>query len=165
ASLAIDAEGRAVIGINEDDSVNVLARFDPDGELEVDEIFRFTAPFIFGAENELTHVRVQPDGKILAGGYLNDGLEELRAALVRMEGADLDPTFGGDPVPGEQQYTFDRPEAFLADMTITRDGDLVGVGRRVQHFPHEVESIVFKIDLGDIGTFAELDGSSLRLTG
>ena len=99
-SLALQADGKAVIAGYAWNGANfdfALARFHTDGS--PDETFDGDGVLTttFGASDEAAlAIAIQPDGKILAGGYANlGGINRFAIARYKTNGS-LDTTFDGD---------------------------------------------------------------------
>jgi uncharacterized delta-60 repeat protein len=123
-SVALQSDGKIVVaGVSGNPVVGpdfTLLRYNPDGT--IDSTFgsggRITNDF--PGENEALAVAVQPDGKIIAAGRVNNDMAILR---YDSNGA-LDPTFGVSgqvitDVPGFGQ---------LRSLIIQPDGKIIGVG-------------------------------------
>ena len=176
-SLAIDAAGRAVLDVNEDDGRTSLVRFTTSGLIDAQADFAFAAGGPFNATNEVVRVLPLPDGKLLVGGYFeqttpNGGVGD--AALARLN-ADLSPddSFGDDTLgPGQKRYDLGTDDDRLAALFLADDATAVAVGRTAQLSPAvDYDATVFRVQLGETGApptdppptpdFATLDADGL----
>lgn len=181
-NAVIDPAGRILLGINEDDGVNDLIRFDEQGTLDIDELFRFSVPAGFSLANEVARLLVQSDSKPVLAGYFeqdDSGQSDADTGLARFtEDGSPDSDFGGSPAEGQAGFDLGTDHDFVSDFVITQDGDAVAVGRRFITLPSlNYDGIVFKVDLGDITgppdppdppdppAFDSFDGGVLRLAG
>lgn len=176
-NAALDPAGRVLLGINEDDGVNDLVRFDEAGVLDLDELFRFDVPAGFALSNEVARLRVQPDSKPVFGGYFEvedaGGQADGDAGMARFaQDGSPDAAFGGSPAPGQAAFDLGTQNDFVSDFVITEGGDAVVVGRRFVTLPSlDYDGIVFKVDLGEIlqppdpPPFDSLEAGVLHLSG
>jgi len=100
-SMALQQDGKILIGgvfgsYNSTVRQN-LARLNPDGSLDADFLAAAGTNWISGGENDLgmiTQVAVQPDGRILIGGYFTNVWGAVRRGVARLNSdGSLDPSF------------------------------------------------------------------------
>ncbi|CAN5510595.1 hypothetical protein BH10ACI1_BH10ACI1_03810 [soil metagenome] len=121
ASVAVQTDGKIVVGGSSDGDF-ALARYNTDGSL--DTTFGtggkvVTAVSIF--EDYILAIAIQPDGKIVAVGYANNGAnDDIAIARYNSDGS-LDVTFDGDSGTGNGKFT-----------TAVGAGDDFGFGVAVQ---------------------------------
>lgn len=109
-----------------------LARYDEDGELDISfgNAGIISTPFEYSAY--VTSLKVQPDGKILAGGTVNNSMTDGSAfALARYtSGGVLDAAFGADGIVttdvavGSGLSALDR----INDLEILANGKIIAAG-------------------------------------
>ncbi|HKP53934.1 MAG TPA: S-layer homology domain-containing protein [Chloroflexia bacterium] len=114
-ALVNNAYDFAVARYNSDGSSDT--GFDGDGKLTTD----------FGSTIEQANaVAIQPDGKILVGGYTGNGNSSNTYALARYNSdGSLDTSFDGD---GKLTTSFGLGDARLEDLAIQADGKIVAAG-------------------------------------
>ncbi|HSH62236.1 MAG TPA: hypothetical protein VK988_21830 [Acidimicrobiales bacterium] len=135
--VAMQRDGKiVVVGETRDDEVEAsfaLARYNPDGTLDAsfDGDGKVTADF-GGSSDSATSVAIQPDGKIVASGYVIYGDAFVDFALARFNAdGSLDATFDGDGKfttevecgPGLQCSQDD-----IASVMLQADGKIVAAG-------------------------------------
>ncbi len=138
-AMAVQADGKAVVaGYSTIDGHNrfAVARFNVDGSL--DETFGngglVTTKFGAGEKISGAHaIVIQPDGKILAGGFTNVIRDTFRWCLARynVDGS-LDESFFGDRgiIPGTVITAFykDEKASQINGMALQSDGKIVAAG-------------------------------------
>lgn len=132
--MEIQTDGKIIVGgntFNSDFSISkfVIARYNSNGTL--DNTFNGTGYTIldFGATmyNELQSIKIQTDGKILAGGYSYDTLV-LNAdfSLLRLEpNGNLDVTFG---TAGKLTLDINTGWNIISDINLQTDGKIIATG-------------------------------------
>ena len=131
AALAVQADGKAIqVGSYTDNSFSevAIARINPDGS--ADTAFGHNGQVttsLGGGDANALDVLVQPDGKIVAGGYFEAGLRNADFALVRYNSdGTLDPAFGrgGIATNDLKNNTDDK----ITAMALQSDDKIVAVG-------------------------------------
>jgi uncharacterized delta-60 repeat protein len=131
SAVAVQADGKVVVAgtvFPGDVQKFALARYEPSGAL--DPTFggdgRVVTGFAGGASAQGTAVAIQPDGKIVAAGFVRpEGAAFNKFALARYTSSGaLDPTFGGD---GKVVTGF-ADGAFASGVAIQTDGKIVAAG-------------------------------------
>ena len=152
----VDPLDRVLVTINEDDSENRLLRFGDDGNLGLDQPFRFNAPFAFGADNEARRAATLGDGGLVVLGDVQDGPETDVGAARFTSDAEADGDFGNPS--GQVRIDLGGETDGLFDFALTADDDLVGVGSRRFSTPAlAYDAALFKLDLGEIGAPPDVD--------
>ncbi len=136
--VAIQSDGRIVaVGYSWDDGPPhprnfrfAVARYSADGSLDMsfdgDGRAATAINSIEGRVAGATTVAIQPDGKIVAGGYSYDGLF-TNSTLVRYETkGGVDPTFGTDGI-AVTAFSQDS-DSYTTDVSIQTDGRIVVAG-------------------------------------
>jgi uncharacterized delta-60 repeat protein len=126
SSVVIQPNGRIVVGGSIDGgSANfAFARLNTNGTLDSNFDGDGRADYTFGNADFCTSIALQADGKIVAGGYTNNGGTNDFAALRMNADGSLDATFDAD---GKQTVNFgddDRANAVL----VQADGKIVLAG-------------------------------------
>jgi uncharacterized delta-60 repeat protein len=101
-----------------------VARFNANGTL--DTSFSGDGKFTidFGHDDQATSVAVRPDGRVVVGGFSDDGSSDFAVAQIRGDGLDI--SFGG----GDGKFTALTNDAaeFSTGMTLLENGKIVMVG-------------------------------------
>lgn len=143
-ALAVQPDGRIVVGGTAFSSAQTairfaLARFTPDGKLDDDfNGTGYVAQFMgTGANAYCLSVALQPDGKILAGGYLEGG----GFALMRfLPNGALDAGFGNG---GKQETQFpDFYNPIIRKVLVASDGKILAVGYGYQNGSNKVHMLL-----------------------
>ena len=132
--VLVQPDGKVVIagttsgpgGANGPDRDLFLARYTAGGAL--DNTFSGDGKqYIYTAfQGEISAIAQQPDGKIVAVGYMTQNIDEPRAFALRLTtGGELDKTFAGD---GVQWLDYSSNVLRLDDVAIQPDGKIVAVG-------------------------------------
>ena len=128
AAVAVQADGKIVTAGHASNGTQgdfVLARYDRDGTL--DPFFGGSGRVVtsFGGDAEALALVLEPDGKIVAAGFVSDGVTS-RFALARYDAdGSLDPFFGSQ---GRIVTTFSGDAAASA-LVLQPDGELIAIGR------------------------------------
>jgi uncharacterized delta-60 repeat protein len=132
-SAVLQPDGKIVVaGSYKTDGVTrefALARYDPDGSLDASFGNGGTLATVFDKDVHGISVVLQPDGKIIVGGYLETGFfRNNDFALARYNpNGDLDLTFGSGGRVVKDLY--DRTNDIIYTLLLQNDGKLIAVGR------------------------------------
>ncbi len=136
AAVAVQPDGRIVVVGRATDSFGnaalTIARFNADGTR--DSSFGIGGAVIdqlapSGHDSDGRAVAIQPDGKILAGGYTEDGSGNSRFAVVRLNpDGRPDPLFG---LSGAFVDTFDKYGSYAYSLALQPDGKIVVAGAAI----------------------------------
>jgi uncharacterized delta-60 repeat protein len=131
--VAIQGDGKIVVGGGAGGGGNpdfALVRYNPDGSLDnafgTGGIVR--TDFVAGSNDWIFGgIQIQPDGKIVAGGYSNIGIKgNVRFAMARYNtDGTLDTSFSGD---GKVATDFTGGFDYISWMAIQPDGKIVASG-------------------------------------
>jgi uncharacterized delta-60 repeat protein len=122
----IVAAGYAEHPVTGDDAMT-LVRYLPNGLL--DKTFGsggIVMTAIGSSHSEANSVALQPDGKLVVGGYSKNGSKDLATVARYLPNGQLDPSFGTGGVFA--QFLGADDENDIADITIAPDGKIVFVG-------------------------------------
>ncbi len=140
----------------------MLFRLLPDGELDKNFNYDGTVTTAVGSyDDEALTLALQADGKILAGGYTNNG-ENRDFALVRYNrDGSIDRDFG---LEGMAVTEVGRSNDEITDMAVQKDGSIVITGAAQSENGRVVALARYKAD-GSLDTSFAKDGFSLSVTG
>jgi uncharacterized delta-60 repeat protein len=111
SATGVGANDFAVLRLTSVGTVDMT--FDGDGKQTVD----------FGFDDQATGIAIQPDGRIVLGGFIDGGAANF--AVARMDaGGTLDPSFDGD---GRADTTFGNAD-FARALALQDDGAIVLAG-------------------------------------
>jgi uncharacterized delta-60 repeat protein len=129
AGVAVQQDGKLVVaGTTNDLEATGVARYNPDGGLDAgfgDNGIAITAPA--GTTIRANDVALQPDGKIVVGGFYETGGPagtDFMAARYESDG-DLDPTFGD---AGIATIDLGTPNDFASAVALQPGGEIVLAG-------------------------------------
>jgi len=130
ASVALQADGKIVVAglaVTGADYDFALARYHADGSLDDSFGAGGKVTTAFGSSDDKgIAVLIQPDGKILAGGYLYNGADyDFALARYDTDGS-LDEYFGNE---GKTITDFEGDGDLIAAMALQPDGKIVAAGR------------------------------------
>jgi len=134
-SVALQADGKIVVAGTELPAANgsgssnmMIARFDPDGSLDVTFDTDGVKVIALNDSQSLSAVLIQADGKIIAGGgfTIQSNWNQNTPGLIRLNtDGSLDTSFGVNGFV----YTPGIYRGEITDMQFTADGNIVAVGR------------------------------------
>lgn len=154
-ALVIQPDGRIVVGGSSGTTRFALARYNADGTLDnsFDSDGKLTTHVLTGSSGEeVTSLALQPDGKIVAGGYAYDGTTFDIISVVARYNADgtLDGSFDSDGIK-----LLSTPAGDLFTTVAIQANGKIDVGRLGQYSTFEVEQLS-----GDDGALDTSFGSS-----
>jgi uncharacterized delta-60 repeat protein len=117
--VAIQADGK-IVAVGSDEGDFALARYNPDGSLDSDFDADGRVTTNLGGTGTAHSVAIQPNGKIIAGGFVGSDF-----ALARyIPDGSLDPSFG---TAGEVTTNLGNTDS-IAGLAIQADGKIVAAG-------------------------------------
>ncbi len=130
-ALALQPDGKILLAGYADDSGDdfALARYNPNGTPDTGfGTAGITTTAICSGYDAICALAVQPDGKILAGGYATDGLDEYLVLARYTVTGTLDSAFGSSGVVTKTLSTASPKVDRINDIAIQPDGKIIVAG-------------------------------------